>query len=106
MFTEENILSILIKELIGKPVKVCVYDKIITQEGLVIAKKTPSVTNTQFESGNPKYRGLKRTSIFIGRHRKFETYLIKRIWFEPNDFDEGKTLRAELDNGMIIDVQN
>lgn len=106
MFTEKNILSILEKELLGKSVEICTYDKPIIEKYSVEVKKSTSVTDKQFISGDKKYRVNSIREKVTGRDKKFEEFKIKRIWFEPNDFDEGKTLRAELENGFVIDVQN
>ena len=106
MFTEQNILSILEKELIGLPIRTCTYSKPIIQEGLKKVKKSNNVTNKQFESGNSKFYFFATNRVRLGTHLKFEDLTIKRIWFENNDYDEGKTLRAELENGDVIEVQN
>jgi len=106
MFTEQNILSILEKELIGLPIRTCTYSRPIMQEGLKKVKKSNNVTNKQFESGNPKFYFFATNRVRLGTHLKFETLSIKRIWFDYHDYDDNKSLRAELENGQVIDVQN
>jgi hypothetical protein len=106
MFTEQNILSILEKELIGKTIRTCSYTRPIIQEGLKKVKKSNSITNKQFESGNPKFYYLAINRVLLGTHFKFEDLKIKRIWFDYSEYDDGKVLKAELENGQVIDVQN
>ena len=109
MFTEKNILSILEKELIGKYVRICTYDSNILQYGMKIVKKTHSVTDKQFESGNPIYCTYAKNTVRLGRHRKYEDSKIIRIWFEFNENDYGhdsKELKAELENGREIYVRD
>lgn len=106
MFTEKNIIGILEKELIGKLVEVCIYDKPIIEKYSIEVKKSISVTDKQFLSGDKKYRVNSIKEKVIGRDKKFEQSKIIRIWFETEEFGNGKILRAELENGFLIDVQN
>lgn len=107
-FTTNTILPILEKELIGKVVKVCVSSKPIWETYTIEVKKSESVTDKQFLSGDKKYRMPSTKRRKIGVNEVFENSPIKRLFFERTDnyrYPE-YMLRAELDNGCIIDLED
>jgi hypothetical protein len=104
LFKADNIISILEKELVGKPIRLTKTEPIIeTYE--VVVKKSCSVTDKQFESGHPKFRmkSVKRRQ--IGVNEIHTDSFIKRIWFEPDDWYNCLELMAELENGQVINVE-
>lgn len=79
---KHSILDILSNELIGKSIRVQTFSKPIQEKYYVRVKKSNSVTDAQFNSGNPKFSYLQQRVRVIGYHAKYDTFTITDFHME------------------------
>ena len=98
----KSIYNLAKEHFIGKKLKVCTYQKTLTAPLYRWKKKSNGVTNTQFESGDPKYRVLIERVKRIGSHSIYETSEIVDVNVKYSGDEGQKALNLTLDNGKEI----
>lgn len=95
-------IDILNSELVGKKLRYRKSSRKIIQYYAEWAKKSNNVTNSQFNSGDPKYRMLSNKQKVIGKHEIFETATIISIDIFGDDY-HGTFIKLRFDNGDFVD---
>lgn len=97
-----NIIEILNKEFIGKPIRVCTYYNRLHEMRIVFVKKN-GATNKHYALNPQKYGEPRNKIVNLGSHRKFEDTKIKEIYCDGNYFDS-YSFHAILENGLTISI--
>ena len=97
-----SVEEILKQALVGKQLRYTKYSKNITQKYSEYVKKSNSVTNSQFNSGNPKYRMVANREKIVGKHQIFDVATISSLEIYGDDY-HGTFIRVRFDNGDFVD---
>jgi hypothetical protein len=103
-----SVLSLMKEKLVGKTLKIKKITS-INQDYSVWVKKSNNVTNTQFDSGNLKFRKLITRTKRIGTHTIFNYFIIEDIYVSySNGYDGYNGLRLKLsgDNETTLEVDD
>lgn len=93
-----NIVTLLKETLIGKEIRVCVYNNPIHE---IKTKKirVPGATNLQVEANPERFTTEIKRRVCIGHHRIYETHTITDI--VVGDGEDGLYIMAVLSNGYV-----
>jgi hypothetical protein len=95
-----NILAIVKKELIGKPIRICTYARSITSPVLV-RKKKHGCTDKQWNENPEKFSTYVSRIRHLGFHSIFENTTIVDIYVDDN-YDDGESLFAITESGHKV----
>ena len=95
-----NILAIVKKELIGKPIRICTYSRSITSPVLV-RKRKQGCTDKQWNENPDKFCTYVSRTRNLGYHTIYENTTIVDIYVDDN-YDDGESLFAITESGHKV----
>jgi hypothetical protein len=97
-----NILAIVKKELIGQPIRICTYRRVITSPVLV-RKKKQGCTDKQWNENPEKFSTYVSRNRLLGFHSIYENTTIVNIYVD-DCYDDGESLFAITESGHKVNL--
>jgi hypothetical protein len=98
-----NILEIVKKELIGKPIRICTYSRSITSP-VMVRKKKPGCTDKQWNKNPEKFSTYVSRTRNLGYHSVYENTTIVAVIVVEDEYMDGygQSLIAITESGHKV----